>query len=238
MRLSAVQFKGTRGDKAGSLRRLVALASAAAQKADLVVLPEMAATRYVFGDKAEIRPVSEPARGETFGALAPIAKAHRCWLVAGFAECEADRFFNSALIIDPRGELAFTYRKTLLYHLDLPWATPGDSGYKRFDADWGSFTPGICMDLNDDRFTAWCQDCGADVVAFPTNWVEQFDRVWSYWRRRLHPEATLVAANTYGLDRRTWFSGRSVVMHRGQPLASGAWLGDGVIRAEVTPTSP
>ncbi len=233
MRLAAVQFKGIKGDKSASLARLAQLTAAAASNADLVVLPEMAATRYIYPDKAAVAQVAEPADGQTLAAMSPIAREHACWMVVGFPERDADRFFNSALVIDPTGELSFVYRKTMLYVDDLPWATPGDSGYRAFDTDWGRFSTGICMDINDDGFTTWLAANDIDVLAFPTNWVEEFSRVWNYWRRRLRPDITLVAANTYGLDRHAWFSGRSLISQAGVPLAHAGWLGDAVIRATV-----
>ena len=94
----------------------------------------------------------------------------------GFPEVDGDRFFNSALVINALGELAFCYRKTLLYEADETWATPGDSGYRYFDTNWGRFAPGICMDLNDDRFVQWCADNALDALAFPTNWIGGRDR--------------------------------------------------------------
>ena len=129
MRVAAVQFKATKGAVEASRSALVGLTDAAATDAELVVLPEMAVTGYLFKDAAAVRAVAEAPSGPTFQALAPIAKARGCHVVCGFAEAARDRLFNSALVIDPSGALAGVYRKTLLYEADLPWATPGDSGY-------------------------------------------------------------------------------------------------------------
>lgn len=234
MRVAAVQYKPIKGRKAESLSALAVLADRAARGSDLVVLPEMAATGYLFDGPAAIAPVAEVAEGETFRALAPVARANRCWIVAGFPERAGDLHFNSATVIDPTGALAFTYRKTLLYDADLPWATPGDSGYRRFDADTGAFTVGICMDLNDDRFVAWCAASAARVVALPTNWIEQGVCTWPYWVQRMEgvPSA-LVAANTWGPEGTVGFSGESAIVDDGTVLAAAPWTGDAVIRATL-----
>ncbi|HHO54306.1 MAG TPA: carbon-nitrogen hydrolase family protein [Deltaproteobacteria bacterium] len=241
MQVAAVQFKATPGDVAGSLRRCRALASQAARGADLVVLPEMAATGYIFEDRAAVAAVAEPAQGPTLDALAPIARAHRCWLVAGFPELDGGDLFNSALVIDPQGVLAWVYRKTLLYEEDLHWATPGGSGYRAFETAGGRFGVGICMDLNDDRFVAWLLEQRLDAIAFPTNWVHSDEvDVWRYWAWRLAGlDAALVAANTWGSGRcsrgQTRFSGRSTVLQRRTILAALPATGDGVIQASLSP---
>lgn len=246
MKVAAVQFKARRGDKVGSLATLAALADRAAIDAELVVLPEMAAVGYVFADRAAVDVVAEPARGDTFAALAPIARARSAWIVAGFAERAADRRFNSALVIDPAGELRFTYRKTLLYELDEAWCDPGDSGYPLLEADGGRFTVGICMDLNDPDFCGWCRAAAPRAIAFPTNWIDQGYRIWGYWAWRLAGTPTaLVAANTWGTEAATTFRGESAVVDLADPtrpavasdrasvLAAAPREGDGVITATL-----
>ena len=58
MRVAAVQWKARKGDYSSSLRRLVALCSDAATGSDLVVLPEMALTGYLFADAESARAVA------------------------------------------------------------------------------------------------------------------------------------------------------------------------------------
>jgi predicted amidohydrolase len=199
-----------------------------------VVLPEMAVTGYSFDLREHVEAVAEAAEGPTFTALSAVAKAAKCWVVSGFPERDGDALFNSAHVIDPSGALAFTYRKTLLYYADEHWARPGDSGYRRFDTSSGSFGVGICMDLNDDAFLAWCQTARLDAVAFPTNWVEEGSDVWSYWAMRMDAmDAGLVAANTWGREADVGFTGRSAVLQRWVVLAAAPKRGDAVIRAKL-----
>ena len=153
MRVAAVQFEPTRGPSPGSLPRLVPLVQQAARGADLVVCPEMAATDYLFPDPSAARRVAEMPMGPTFQALAPIARRNGCWLVCGFAEDAGDVLFNSALVIDPDGQLAFVYRKLLLYEPDHCWASPGDRGVVVIDIAGLRATVGICMDLNNPHYT-------------------------------------------------------------------------------------
>jgi N-carbamoylputrescine amidase len=232
VRVAAVQFKPEKGALAASLARLEALADEAGREADLVVLPEMAATGYLFYSPAEARAVAEASGGATFGVWRGVCQRRGCWLVGGFPERDGERLYNSALVINPKGELAFTYRKTLLYDADLPWAAPGDSGYRRFQTEAGSFGVGICMDLNDPRFVMWCWRSRLDAIAFPTNWIEEGMDVWGYWRDRIAGSgAALVAANTYGREDEVEFSGRSAILRGKAVLASAGAVGDAVLRA-------
>ncbi len=236
MRVAAVQYRSIKGQRDASLRQLRELADEAATGSDLVVMPELAATGYVFSSREEVLAVAETAGGATLDALGPVAAEHGCWLVVGFPELDGDRLFNSALVIAPDGSLRFTYRKTLLFDADVHWASPGDSGYAKIDTDSGSFGVGICMDLNDDRFTSWCARAALDVVALPTCWVDENDAVWPYWLARLaRVPGALVAADIWGSDGRFKFAGQSAVLHRGRVLVGAGPTGNAIVRAVITP---
>ena len=235
MRVAAVQFKAQRLDLHRSREALVELADRAATGSDLVVLPEMAVCGYVFPDRSAVEAVAEAPDGVTFQALSAVAACRKTWVVAGFAELAGDQLFNSAMVIDGAGELAFVYRKTLLYQADVCWATPGDSGYRSFDTPAGRFTVGICMDLNDAWFASWMAVAGVDVVAFPTNWVQEEGDVHAYWRYRLSGTgAVLVAANTWGREGQIEFSGRSAILSHSTTYAVTGPTGDDVVRAVVS----
>jgi len=166
--------------------------------------------------------------------LAAKAKARGSWIVGGFVERDADRLYNSALIVRPDGTIDFVYRKTLLFDADIPWATPGDSGYRVFTTDRGTFTVGICMDLNDDRFTDWCRESNTHAIAFPTNWIEEGEPTWPYWAWRLEGySGALVAANTWGPERDVVFSGQSAVLQRRVIRAAAPAAGNLVITSRV-----
>lgn len=234
MRVAAVQYKAIQGAHEASLAGLVRLADEAAAAADLLVLPEMAVTGYGFDDPKSVRAVAEVARGPTFEALAAIARAHACWIVSGFPEEAGERLYNSAHVIEPSGELAFVYRKTLLYEADLPWASPGDSGWRTFETSGGTFAVGICMDLNDDGFIAWLTERRPRALAFPTNWIDQEETPWNYWAwRMIDTGAAIIAANSYGPEGALKLRGESAIIDGTTLLAAAPPTGDGVLRAEL-----
>lgn len=233
MRVLAVQFKPAGREGARAVERIGRLLDHAGA-CDLIVLPEMFAIGYCFDGREEITPHAEGADGPTFAALSREARARRAWLVAGFAERDGPGLYNAAWVIRPDGTLADVYRKSLLFDADLSWATPGAGAYRVYDTGVGRFSVGICMDLNDDRFVLWNLRHRPDVIAFPTNWLEEGLDVHPYWQERIAPtRATLVAANTWGPERDLVFHGRSAIVSAGRVYAAAGATGDAVIGSTV-----
>ncbi|MEC7947477.1 MAG: carbon-nitrogen hydrolase family protein [Myxococcota bacterium] len=243
MKLAAVQYRPPKGKPDAARADIVRLVDEACGRgADLVVLPEMATSGYVWASKAELLPHAEVRRGPTFRALAERARRHRAWVVCGFPErfhapgvrgptgAHAVRLYNSALVVSPDGELATCYRKVLLYDADETWAEPG---WRRAvcPASFGRIVPGICMDINDPRFIRHLVESHADVLAFCTNWVEEGTDVHPYWRERLTGwTGWAVAANAHGSDRGVGFSGRSAILAPGgRVVAHAETTGDAIV---------
>lgn len=230
-RFAAVQFKAVKGDWDASVARLSSLVDSAAGAA-LIVCPEMALTGYVFPDEDAAREVAEPFDSRTFQFASDVARRQQAYVVIGYPEVAGDgRLFNSALIVAPDGSLLYNYRKRLLYEQDETWAQPGDTPYPLIETPFGMLTCGICMDLNDDRFIDYLFEAGPDVIAFPTNWLDQGFDVRPYWRWRMdHYPGWLVAANTYGAEEHIRFRGRSAILDPlGQTAAIARAAGDVVI---------
>ncbi len=115
-------------------------------EADLLVLPELFNTGYVFTSMDEVRALSEEIPdGATTRALLRIAKNNNVYLVAGLAERSGDRFFNSAVIVSPQGYLG-TYRKIHLFFEEKRWFDPGDTPFPVYDMGKYKFGVMICFD--------------------------------------------------------------------------------------------
>src|SRR5882672_1206911 len=93
-RVAFVQGRPVFGKTGENLERGLALA--ATVRADLVVLPELWASGYVFSSHAEVRELAEDARtGPTARALTAAARRDRRHYIAGFPEHHRGRRYNS-----------------------------------------------------------------------------------------------------------------------------------------------
>ena len=239
-RFAAIQYKPPKGDPARARQDLVRLGDEAGQQgADIIVCPEMATTGYIWENAEQIAPHAEEARGETYGALSEVSRKHGAWLVCGYPELWEGRLYNAAMVIRPDGALACSYRKILLYDADYAWSAAGIDR-QCIPTGEGGLCPAICMDLNDDRLIRFLWERQPRIVAFCTNWIEENIDVLTYWRLRLMGwKGWFVAANTWGMDGETEFSGSSMILSPGGFVAAEApRTGDTVILAESAELAP
>jgi predicted amidohydrolase len=149
---------------------------AAGPPTDLVLLPEAALHGYAGpGHQFDLAPFAEPIDGPTARRCAAIAAARGVHLVAPLVLREDAALYNAMACFDPRGAIAFVYRKR---HPWVPerWATPGTTAPPVFEVGGHSLTIGICYDLHFLPDDAQHELEASDVLLFPSAWVEQPDR--------------------------------------------------------------
>jgi len=191
------------------------LALAATVEADLVVLPELWSTGYVFSSHAEVDALAEDARtGATARALAAAARRERRHYVAGFAERASGRFYNSALLVGPAGVKA-VYRKLHLFEREQIWFTRGNLPLAVERVGAARVGMLICYDWRFPEAARVLTLLGADVIAHPSNLV--FPQAQNAMRTRaLENRVFVVTANRTGADDRpdgrVTFTGRSQIV--------------------------
>jgi 5-aminopentanamidase len=151
-------------------RALAAIDAAAAAGAQVVVLPELVSSGYVFEDAAEARALAEPADGPTLTGWAARAAAHDVVIAGGFAELGDDgRLYNGAALVDASGVRA-VYRKAHLWDRESLFFTPGDEPPAVVDTAHGRIGLIVCYDL---EFPEWSRAAalrGAELLCVPTKW--------------------------------------------------------------------
>lgn len=142
-----------------------------AVRADLVVLPELFSTGYQFISKEEVRELSEeiPA-GFTSRMLVQLSRDKSLYVVAGVAERDGDRLFNSAILTGPRGFMG-SYRKTHLFYEEKLWFVPGDTGFHVWQTPIGNIGIMICFDWFFPESARTLALQGAGIIAHPANLV-------------------------------------------------------------------
>ena len=248
-RITCVQMAPVLGDLAGNAdRATAAIADAVAGGADVVVLPELVTSGYVFESVEEVRAVAITPEHEVFARWASAAGGavgSGAVVVAGFAEAgaaaagEAGALFNSAAVLDPSGVLA-VYRKAHLWDRERLFFTPGDAEPPVVETAHGRVAVMVCYDL---EFPEWVRApalAGADLVAVPTNWPffprpadERPGEVVNAMAAARLNRVAVACADRAGLERgQEWVRGTCVVGADGWVLAATDEPG-GVVSAEV-----
>jgi predicted amidohydrolase len=83
--------------------------------ADIIVLPELFTSGYLFTSKEEVKNLAEKRDGKTIRFLKDMAKEKGCFIFAGFAEKSNEGIYNSSALIG-YDESEIYYRKTHLFY--------------------------------------------------------------------------------------------------------------------------
>ncbi|CAK9786263.1 carbon-nitrogen hydrolase [Cutaneotrichosporon oleaginosum] len=188
LRVACVQYDVKMGRVAENAAKVEAMTAGLAPGAlDLLVLPEMALSGYMFATPAAIAPYLETPGGPTARLATALASRLKCYVVAGYpeaipgADIDLGVGYNSAVLAGPEGVIG-NYRKTFRFDTDKTWAREGD-GFAFFDLPQplGRVGVGICMDLNPRDFIApwnayelatFAVDNAVDMLVVPMNWLD------------------------------------------------------------------
>jgi predicted amidohydrolase len=220
LRVAFVQGRPVFGETEHNLERGLALA--ATVDADLVVLPELWSSGYVFSTHAEVDALAEdPTSGPTARALAWAARREKRHYVAGFPERARGRVYNSAMLVGPGGVKA-VYRKLHLFEREQEWFARGDLPLAIHRVGPARVGLLICFDWRFPETARVLALLGADVIAHPSNLVFR-NAQQAMLTRSLENRVFTVTANRTGTERRAGgtvpFTGRSqVVAPNGRPL--------------------
>lgn len=191
--------------------------------ADLVLLPEASLHGYVSpeGD-ADLTRFAEPIDGPTSLACRALAEKHGVHLVAPLVLREGAALYNAMICHAPDGSRPFSYRKR---HPWIPetWATRGAEPLPVVAIADRVVTIAICYDLHFLPRESADQLEAADVLLFPSAWVEKPDFRIPRLQRLAH-NFGLVIANA------NWGAGELVVPGQGNSCVVAA---DGSVLARV-----
>lgn len=170
-RVAAVQLAPVVGDLEGNVARATdAVREVLEQGADVVVLPELATSGYVFDSVEEARSVAIRPDDARFGEwVSLLATRPGAVLVIGFAELADDALYNSSAIVTADGVQA-VYRKVHLWDREKLFFRPGDTRPPVVETPHGRIGTMICFDLEFPEWTRIAALAGADLLATPTNW--------------------------------------------------------------------
>lgn len=218
---------------AATLRQI---AEAAGNGARLIVLPELASTGYSFDTRDEAFAHAEPVpEGPTCSEWIRAAAEHDVYIVAGIAESEGVKLYDTAVLIGPEGYIG-RYRKTHLWNREKLIFTPG-SEYPVFETRIGRIGLLVCWDIWFPEVARILTAQGADVICSVNNWVwtppPLFDDAGNCMASYLTMGAShansvpIVAADRVGEERGGKFLGCSLI------TGVNGWPIDGIADAEA-----
>lgn len=224
MKVGFVQFEPLFGEVNKNIEKAEVLIDGT--DADLLVLPELFNTGYVFTAKEEVVDLSEEVpKGKTTQALCRMAKNNNVNLVAGIAERSGDKYFNSAVIVSPQGYLG-TYRKIHLFFEEKLWFDPGDGNFEVYDIGPYKFGVMICFDWIFPESMRVLSLKGAHVICHSANLVLPFCQD-AMKTRCLENRVFAITANRTGTEARNGksltFTGKSQITgHAAEVLCQAA----------------
>jgi len=237
MRIGFIQYDVRFGDPDWNRGRTADMIAAA--EADMIVLPELCTSGYLFTSQEEAEELAEPIPGgPTIELWVQVAQRRNVCIVAGIAEKNAGKLYNSAVLVTPSGSVE-SYRKTHLFHEEKLWFEPGDSGLNVFDVGETRVGIMVCFDW---IFPESCRTLalkGADIICHPANLVLPYCQD-AMVTRCIENRVFAVTANRTGIERRGGkhhtFTGRSRIIDPfGRILAEGADREDSTEVVEIDP---
>ncbi len=138
--------------------------------AQIIVLPELANSGYVFASLEEAKARAEPADGQLLAAWAEEAARGGAIVVGGLCEAgENGRLYNSAALVDGNGPRA-VYRKIHLWDREVEWFAPGETQAPVVETPYGLIGLAICHDFEFPELSRGLALAGCQLIAVPTNW--------------------------------------------------------------------
>ncbi|MFO7660573.1 MAG: nitrilase-related carbon-nitrogen hydrolase [Candidatus Cloacimonadaceae bacterium] len=197
-RTAVVQLKSELLQVDANLEKIEALCKGVS--ADLIVLPELVTSGYVFQTKAELETVCDTVpKGKSFQFIMKLAEQMNSSIVYGFPEQADGKIYNSAALVNPDGSY-YIYRKTHLFYREKLFFSPSETGLFVCEAKGGvRIGMMICFDWQFPEAARVLALNGAQIICHPSNlvlpWCQQ-----AMLTRSLENRVFSITANRIGSE--------------------------------------
>ena len=221
---------------AGNMRKVESLlGSAKVNGVDVLVLPELANSGYVFNSRDEAIGLSEEVPAGPFSKLLQTFSKQDRLVVSGICEREGTNLYNSAAALG-NGKLLATYHKVHLFNREGEWFLPGDKEPPVFEYGGFKFGLMICFDWAFPEMARVLTLKGAQVILHPANLVLPYCQN-AMITRSVENRVFTATANRIGRERSMTFSGVSqVTSPRGEVLVRVGAMDEGLFWVDVNPS--
>ncbi|HBB17012.1 MAG TPA: carbon-nitrogen hydrolase [Syntrophus sp. (in: bacteria)] len=209
-----------------------------ASDADLVLLPEMWNVGFLSFSKYDSH--AEKIDGPTVSMVAGKAKKYNAYILAGsIVEKEGADKYNTAVLINPDGKVAATYRKIHLVtrkgSAEADYLKPGKAPVT-LKTELGIIGFGVCYDLRfPELYRKMAVNDGAEIFLQPSAWPLQRVENWIdlMHARANENQAYLISCNICGMNEGVQNFGHSAIVDpQGISIASGG-LTQCIVKGEI-----
>jgi len=201
MKLGLIQMKVSE-DKVANIEKACQMIEKACEMgADMAVLPEMFNCPY---DNKYFREYAEDSSGITIESIRKIAVEKGIYVVAGsIPEMDGNEVYNTAFVLDPKGEIIARHRKMHLFDIDVKdgirffeseTLSPGED-VAVFETPFGKVGLAICYDMRFPELMRLLALKGANLIVIP-----------AAFNRTTGPAHWKMTAKTRALDNQVYFA--------------------------------
>ncbi|MEO0071363.1 MAG: nitrilase-related carbon-nitrogen hydrolase [candidate division WOR-3 bacterium] len=168
-------------------------------KADLVVLPELCLTGYMFSSREEVCKYAQKVPdGPVLSVLLDFCSRRNMNLVLGIPELAENRVFNSAILLTATGNIHL-YRKVHLFGDEKELFDPGDLPFPVFQIDGVKIGMLVCFDYFFPEGARSLALRGAQIVCHPANLILKYAQTMTI-TRSLENRVFWLLANRIGTE--------------------------------------
>lgn len=242
MKVGFLQFKPEFGKPEDNTERVKNLLSGI--DFDLIVLPELSNSGYLFTNEDELKKLSENIPDGYFTqTLKEISAQNNCFIVAGICEVDHSNFYNSSVLIYPDGQIKL-YRKIHLFSEEFFWFKPGNLHFEVHEIETKNkerckVGMMICFDWIYPEAARTLALKGAQLICHPSNLVLPYCQD-AMITRSLENRVFIITTNRIGREtnngRELEFTGMSeIVNSKGSILYRASFDKEEVYITEIKP---
>jgi len=243
VRVSVVNFPYNRNATIESNLKTIEkfLKKASKHNVDLIVFPELTLVGGIANLYDKLNEIADVIPGKYSNKLCELSKRYSLYVIVGMPEKQNNKFYNSTILIDPKGEIIGVYRKThLVPKLPYPTKAPPENkifAYGNelpvFNTEIGKIAMTICYDYVFPEVYRTLSLKGAEIItiSFWLNFNAYVpEDLWvSRIRVRAADNQVFILVSNYGFPN----YGRSLIVNPFGYIIADTGIHEGIAIADI-----
>lgn len=176
VRAAIVQYNPVNGDPKANWQTVThMLAQAETPETNLILFPENSLLGNMQITASNINQVAEPLDGATTKLMITLAKQYHAYVAYSFPSKQNNKFYETAVLLNPEGELNGFYHKSHLNAQEKTWATAGDH-LPVFNTRIGRIAFMLGDEVRIPDIANVYSTKRADIILVPTSWAGQYGK--------------------------------------------------------------